>query len=109
MYKVQVVEYNPEWPQTFERNSSSYVWPVVADIALTAEHVGSTSVPGLKAKPVIDVCIVVASRKEVLPCIERLGTIGYVHQEPWECRTVTHFSAPTTSKTPPLPQSARQS
>ncbi len=79
MHKVQVVEYNPEWQETFER-IRSYVWPVVADIALTVEHVGSTSVPGLKAKPVIDVCIVVASRKEVLPCIERLGTIGYVHQ-----------------------------
>jgi GrpB-like predicted nucleotidyltransferase (UPF0157 family) len=34
----------------------------------------------LRAKPVIDICIVVASREEVLPCIERLGTIGYVHQ-----------------------------
>ena len=79
MYKVQVVEYSPEWPETFERLRSN-VWPAVADIALNVEHVGSTSVPGLKAKPVIDVCIVVASRKEVLPCIERLGTIGYIHQ-----------------------------
>jgi GrpB-like predicted nucleotidyltransferase (UPF0157 family) len=77
--KVQVVEYNPEWPETFER-VRSYVWTAVADIALSVEHVGSTSVQGLKAKPVIDVCIVVASRKEVIPCIERLGKIGYVHQ-----------------------------
>ncbi len=69
----------PEWTETFER-IRSHVWPVVADIALNVEHVGSTSVPGLKAKPVIDVCIVVASINEVLPCIERLGTIGYVHQ-----------------------------
>jgi GrpB-like predicted nucleotidyltransferase (UPF0157 family) len=79
MKKVQVVEYNPEWPETFER-VRSYVWPAVADVALNVEHVGSTSVQGLSAKPVIDVCIVVASRKEVVPCIERLGKIGYVHQ-----------------------------
>lgn len=77
--KVQVVEYDPEWPRIFER-IRSYVWPAVRDIALNVEHVGSTSVPGLSAKPVIDACIVVATSKEVPACIERLTTIGYVHR-----------------------------
>lgn len=76
---VQVVEYSPEWPRLFEQ-VRSYVWPAVRDIALEVEHVGSTSVEGLRAKPVIDVCIVVASRKDVSACIERLGDIGYVHR-----------------------------
>ena len=79
MKKVQVVEYNPEWPEIFER-IRSYVWPAVSEIALTIEHVGSTSVPGLKAKPVIDACIVVASREDLAACIERLARIGYVHR-----------------------------
>lgn len=79
MSRVQVVDYDPEWPQIFER-VRSYVWPAVADIALSVEHVGSTAVQGLSAKPVIDACIVVASRKDVPGCIDRLGRIGYVHR-----------------------------
>jgi len=79
MNRVQVVEYDPEWLGVFER-VRSYVWPAVGDIALSVEHIGSTSVPGLRAKPVIDVCIVVASRREVPACIERLASIGYVHR-----------------------------
>jgi GrpB-like predicted nucleotidyltransferase (UPF0157 family) len=52
----------------------------VSDIALTVEHVGSTAVEGLSAKPVIDTCIVVASRADVPACIERLARIGYIHR-----------------------------
>ena len=79
MKRVQVIDYDPEWPRIFER-VRSYVWPAVRDIALSVEHVGSTSVPGLRAKPVIDACIVVASSKDVPACIERLASIGYVHR-----------------------------
>ena len=43
------------------------------------EHVGSTSVPGLAAKPVIDIAIVVKSPKEVALAIESLQSAGYVH------------------------------
>lgn len=79
MKRVQVVEYDPEWPGIFEQ-IRSYVWPAVSETALTIEHVGSTAVPGLKAKPVIDACIVVASRADLPACIERLASIGYVHR-----------------------------
>lgn len=79
MKRVQVVAYDPEWPGNFER-VRSYVWPAVRDLALAMEHVGSTAVPGLKAKPVIDACIVVASREEVPACIERLASLGYIHR-----------------------------
>jgi GrpB-like predicted nucleotidyltransferase (UPF0157 family) len=79
MKRVQVVAYDPEWPRIFER-IRSYVWPAVRDVAIDVEHVGSTSVPGLSAKPVIDACVVVASSGEVAACIERLASIGYVHR-----------------------------
>jgi GrpB-like predicted nucleotidyltransferase (UPF0157 family) len=79
MKRVHVAEYDPEWPRIFER-IRSYVWPAVCDVAIEVEHVGSTSVPGLKAKPVIDACIVVPSSREVQACIERLASIGYVHR-----------------------------
>jgi GrpB-like predicted nucleotidyltransferase (UPF0157 family) len=52
----------------------------VRDVAIDVEHVGSTSVPGLRAKPVIDACIVVASSGEDQGCIDRLAGIGYVHR-----------------------------
>lgn len=79
MNRVQVVEYDPEWPRVFER-IRSYVWPAVRDVALELEHVGSTAVVGLKAKPIIDACIVVGSTKDIPACIERLARIGYVHK-----------------------------
>jgi hypothetical protein len=49
-----VVDYDPRWPRLFETIKAS-IWGAVADVALSVEHVGSTSVPGLAAKPIIDV------------------------------------------------------
>jgi GrpB-like predicted nucleotidyltransferase (UPF0157 family) len=47
---------------------------------MSLEHVGSTSVPGLRAKPVIDACIVVASRRDILHVVKALAKIEYSHQ-----------------------------
>lgn len=77
--RVEVLDYNSEWPELFEQ-IRSLVWPGVSDLATTIEHVGSTAVPGLPAKPIIDVCVVVASRDDVVPAIQRLATIGYEHK-----------------------------
>jgi GrpB-like predicted nucleotidyltransferase (UPF0157 family) len=52
---------------------------VVGDLALAIEHIGSTAVPGLAAKPVIDLVIVVEPHS-VQEAIERLTAIGYVHE-----------------------------
>jgi GrpB-like predicted nucleotidyltransferase (UPF0157 family) len=49
----------------------------IQDVALRIDHVGSTSVPGLAAKSIIDMDIVVASENEVHPVIERLARAGY--------------------------------
>jgi GrpB-like predicted nucleotidyltransferase (UPF0157 family) len=75
---VTVVDYDPSWPQRFERLRAT-VWPVVADLAVAIEHVGSTSVPGLAAKPVIDLDVVVRSRADVPTAVGRLTTLGYDH------------------------------
>lgn len=77
--RVEVVPYDPEWPRVFEQ-VRAYAWPAIADLALAIEHVGSTAVPGLPAKPVVDACIVVASRDLVPACVERLAEIGYAHR-----------------------------
>jgi GrpB-like predicted nucleotidyltransferase (UPF0157 family) len=72
-----VVDYDPSWPATFETLRTS-LGLVLADVALAIEHVGSTSVPGLAAKPVIDLDVV-TSADRVRDCIERLVTLGYEH------------------------------
>jgi GrpB-like predicted nucleotidyltransferase (UPF0157 family) len=77
--RVLVVDYDPSWPEVFEALRRP-VWAAVRDVALSVEHVGSTAVPGLAAKPVIDIDVVVASRNKVKEAIWRLGALGYVHR-----------------------------
>ena len=79
MRTIVVVDYDPEWPEIFERLRVN-IWPVVQEIALSVEHVGSTSVPGLAAKPVIDMSVVVPSEADVPLAIERMATLGYGHK-----------------------------
>jgi GrpB-like predicted nucleotidyltransferase (UPF0157 family) len=72
-------DYDPAWPHDFEMLRQR-IWPDVADVALRIEHVGSTAVPGLAAKPIIDMTVVVASRGDVPKTIGRLAPLGYVHR-----------------------------
>ncbi len=73
--EIVVTDYDPNWPSWFETVRRS-LWPVVSDVAIRIDHVGSTAVPGLAAKPVIDLDIVVASPDLVGTVIERLARIG---------------------------------
>ena len=79
METIIVVDYDPIWPDVF-RELSSRVWPLVADFALSIEHVGSTAVPGLAAKPVIDMTIVIPSEAQIPLAIRQLAKLGYVHR-----------------------------
>ena len=79
MSRIEVTAYDPEWPRTFER-IREHVWPVVQHAAMSIEHVGSTAVPGLAAKPVVDACIVVASRRDIPYVVKALAKIGYEHR-----------------------------
>jgi len=78
MPAVGVVDYDPHWAKLFETLRSG-ILPVVADVAISIEHVGSTAVPGLPAKPVIDMDVVVLE-SNVRIAIKRLATLGYVHR-----------------------------
>jgi GrpB-like predicted nucleotidyltransferase (UPF0157 family) len=79
MNRVVVVDYDPAWPETFDLLRSR-IWPAVADLAVAIEHVGSTSVPGLAAKPIIDIDLVVPGTEEIPAVIERLAGVGYEHR-----------------------------
>jgi len=75
---IVIVDYSPAWPLEFERLRDRAA-AVVGNLAIAIEHVGSTAVPGLAAKPVIDLVIVVEP-EDVQAAIDRLTVIGYVHQ-----------------------------
>ncbi len=77
---IEVVEYDPLWPVLFE-DITKRVQAAFADGSLIRiEHVGSTSVPGLPAKPVVDIDVVIPSRADLPEAIARLATLGYMHQ-----------------------------
>lgn len=79
MTSVVVVDHDPAWAKAFE-HLRERVWPAVSDLALAMEHVGSTAVPGLAAKPVIDASIVLRSQADVPAVVERLAPLGYEHR-----------------------------
>lgn len=75
---AEVVDYDPSWPSSFAQ-IKEFVWPAVQRVALAVEHVGSTAVEGLAAKPIIDVDVVVAGPRRVAEAISALTSVGYVH------------------------------
>jgi GrpB-like predicted nucleotidyltransferase (UPF0157 family) len=78
MKTITVVKYDPAWPILFEKLRDR-ISNVIGDSAVAIEHVGSTAIPGLSAKPVIDISVVVKSSPDVATAIERLESLGYKH------------------------------
>ena len=74
---IQVVDYDPEWPHIFEREAAR-IRVALGDRALAIEHVGSTSVPGLAAKPRIDILLVLADTSDESTYAPDLEAAGYV-------------------------------
>lgn len=75
---IEVVDYDAAWPLQFEV-LRALLRPALAGIDCVIEHVGSTSVPGLAAKPVIDLDIILADAADTAAAIEALSLIGYEH------------------------------
>ena len=73
---VRIVEYDPNWPRRFERESVMLSGALGAR-ALSIEHAGSTSVPGLPAKPVIDIVLAVADSADEGNYAAALHQAGY--------------------------------
>ncbi|PZG12434.1 GrpB family protein [Nonomuraea aridisoli] len=73
---ITLVEYDPRWPALFEREAGR-VRSALGVTALRVEHVGSTSVPGLCAKPVIDMVLVVSDSADEPSYVPALEAVGY--------------------------------
>ncbi len=100
---VRVVDYDPSWPGTFETLKSG-IWPAVSSVAQAVEHAGSTAVPRLAAKPIIDMDVIVATCGHVPLAIERRATLGYVHRgnrgiAGGEAPLKVHSARPRTTRT----------
>jgi GrpB-like predicted nucleotidyltransferase (UPF0157 family) len=82
---VQLVDYDTRWPGLFER-AFEKIRAALGNRALSIEHVGSTSVPGLAAKPRIDALLVVADSADepaYVPTLEAAGYVLRIREENW--------------------------
>lgn len=73
---ITIVEYDPEWPEQYAAEETR-IREAVGEHVASVEHVGSTSVPGLGAKPIIDVMVGVETLADAEACIEPLERLGY--------------------------------
>jgi len=76
--KLDVVPYDAGWPATFEAEAIR-LRTALGTLALRIDHHGSTSIPGLAAKPIIDIQVSVGALQPIAAYGERLQAIGYVH------------------------------
>lgn len=77
---IIVCAYDPTWPALFAHLATPIRYVLRDYTAIAIEHVGSTSVPGLAAKPVIDMDIVVQRPADIPGIITALAPLGYVHR-----------------------------
>jgi GrpB-like predicted nucleotidyltransferase (UPF0157 family) len=76
---VQIVDYDPRWPATFSQLRDR-IGAALGPLAIRIEHIGSTAVPGLAAKPIIDLDVVIDSWTDLPAVISRLRPLGYDHE-----------------------------
>ncbi len=79
VYPIEVEPYDPAWPDEFEA-IRAILSGALGTTAVTIEHVGSTSVPNLAAKPILDIVVVIPAQAALPAVIERLAPLGYFHQ-----------------------------
>lgn len=97
--RIEVVAYDPTWPQLYAAQEAK-IRAALGTAALLIEHVGSTSVPGLCAKPVIDVQLAVldsADEDDYRPALEQAGYRLIVREPEWFEHRLFKGAAPETN------------
>ena len=74
---IKIVDYDPDWPTKFELHGK-IIFEALGDAAARIEHIGSTSVPGLGAKPIVDILVVVEDSADESTYLRQLKAAGYV-------------------------------
>ena len=94
---IEILDYDPEWPLQYEREEAR-IRSILGDRVIRIEHAGSTSVPGLPAKPVIDIVLEVqdsAAESEYVPEMEAAGYVLRIREPEWFEHRV--FKGPDTN------------
>ncbi len=79
MSEIAIVDYDPNWPHLFEEEAARLRSAIDQDLIVDIEHIGSTSVPGLAAKPVIDILVLVSSLDNArAKFVEPMQGLGYI-------------------------------
>ncbi len=76
---IEIVEYDPEWPLVFEREAKAILEecsPWITDV----QHIGSTSAPGLSAKPILDMMPLAASTDDAARAVSKMEVLGYLYR-----------------------------
>jgi GrpB-like predicted nucleotidyltransferase (UPF0157 family) len=76
MRKIEVVDYSPHWTEHFQAEVS-LITPILSTNLIAIEHIGSTAVPNLTAKPIIDILLEVQNLELLDSCNQALAAIGY--------------------------------
>jgi GrpB-like predicted nucleotidyltransferase (UPF0157 family) len=76
---IHIVPYDPSWPARFETEKQLIIATLGTWITAGVHHVGSTAVPGLAAKPIIDIMVGVDNLNDARVCIPMLERIGYCY------------------------------
>lgn len=82
---IQVVPYDPKWAECYQQQQN-HIRAALKDKALSIAHVGSTAVPNLAAKPVIDIDLIVANPEDeesYIPLLEELGFELTIREPSW--------------------------
>jgi GrpB-like predicted nucleotidyltransferase (UPF0157 family) len=73
---VEIVDYQSLWPETFRKHEKA-IAEALGEASLRIEHIGSTSVPGLAAKPIVDILVVVRDSADEDSYLPRMEAAGY--------------------------------
>ena len=94
---ILLLEYSPDWPVLFRREAER-VRATLGERVLQLEHVGSTAVPGLAAKPIIDMALAVADSADeprYVPAMEAAGYVLRIREPDWHQHRL--FKGPDTA------------
>ncbi|PFW57441.1 hypothetical protein COE58_07545 [Bacillus cereus] len=80
--RITIEEYSTKWESEFNK-LQTLINDVMKDSILFIEHIGSTSIKGLPAKPILDIDIVIEDYEIFPEVVKKLETIGYYHQVEW--------------------------
>ena len=98
---IEIVDYDPAWPHLYERESAT-LQAALGPMAARIEHTGSTAVPGLAAKPIVDILLGLSDAYDLDACVAPIVGIGYAYVQryettmPWRLADRNEYAAAKT-------------